>query len=153
MTGIALSRDGHRLASAGADGVIDISNPDGTDMRSITTGAPIFAVAFNRAADRIAAGGADGAIRIWNVGSVPPGGGNVPADVEQLNAHPGGVMSVTFSPDDQFIASGGADNAVRFWDSDMLTPAGQLPTSQGHTAAGDQRRLQYRWHPSRVGQQ
>lgn len=131
---IALSRDGHSLASAGADGVIDISNPDGSDMRSITTGAPILALAFNRAADRIAAGGADGSISIWNVGSVPPGGGNVPADSQHLNAHPGGVMSVTFSPDDQFIASGGADDAVRFWDSDTLSPAGQLPTSQGHTA-------------------
>ncbi|MGH3562519.1 MAG: hypothetical protein ACRDTN_12150, partial [Mycobacterium sp.] len=136
VSGIALSRDGRRLASAGADGVIDISNLDGTDMRPIGTGGPILTVAFNRAADRIAAGGADGAIRIWNVGSVPPAGGNVPADGQQLTAHAGGVMSVTFSPDDQLVASGGADNTVRFWDSDKLTPAGQLPTppGQGHTA-------------------
>jgi WD40 repeat protein len=135
VTGVALSRDGHLLASAGADGVIDISDPDGTHMRSIQADGPIFTVAFDPAADRLAAGGADGSISIWNVGSVPPAGGNVPADHHYPNAHLGGVMSVTFSPDDQLIASGGADNTVRLWDSDKLTPAGQLPTPQGHTAA------------------
>jgi WD40 repeat protein len=129
VTGIALSRDGRLLASAGVDGVIDISHPNGTDMRFIPTGGAIFTAAFNRAADRLAAGGADGAIRIWNVGSVPPAGGNVPAD-KQVAAHAGGVMSVTFSPDDQLVASGGADNTVRLWDGDKLTPAGQLPAPQ-----------------------
>jgi WD40 repeat protein len=135
VTGIALSRDGHRVASAGADGVIDISNPDGTDLRSIPTGGAIFTVAFNRAADRLAAGGADGAIRIWNVGSIPPEGGNVPAADEHPGAHAGGVMSVAFSPEGDLLASGGADNMVRFWHSDKLTPVEQSPTPQGHSAA------------------
>ncbi len=136
VSGIALSRDGHRLASAGVDGTIEISNTDGSDMRSIRTDGAIFTVAFNHAADRLAAGGADGAIHIWNVSSVPPAGGNVPAGDQHLNAHTDGVMSVTFSPDDQLVASGGADNTVRIWHSDKLTPAGQLPTPAGqvHTA-------------------
>jgi WD40 repeat protein len=138
VTGIALSRDGRLLASAGVDGVIEISKPNGDDMRFITTGGPILTLAFNRAADRLAAGGADGAIRIWNVGSVPPAGGNVPDAGEHLNAHVGGVMSVTFSPDDQLVASGGADNTVRLWDGGKLTPVGQLPApeAQGPAPSG-----------------
>ena len=138
VSGIALSRDGHRLASAGVDGFIDISHPDGTDMRTIgaNPATAVFTVAFNRAADRVAVGGADGSIRVWNVGSVPPAGGRMPPDTQQLSAHTGGVRSVTFSPDDRIVASGGADNLIRFWDSEKLSPAGQLPTgAQGHTAA------------------
>ena len=66
VTGIALSRDGRHLASAGVDGFIDISRPDGTDMRTIrpNPAGAIFTVAFDRAADRLAAGGADGGIQI-----------------------------------------------------------------------------------------
>jgi WD40 repeat protein len=137
VSGIALSRDGRRIASAGVDGFIDISQPDGTDMRPIGNPAgTIFTVAFNRAADRLAAGGADGTIRIWNVRNVPPEGGPTPPDIQRPDAHADGVRSVTFSPNDDFVASGGADNTVRLWDSSNLTPAGQLPMPgrQGHTA-------------------
>ena len=92
MTRVALNRDGRLLASAGVDGVIDISDPDGTNMRSIGAGGPIFTVEFDPAADRLAAGGADGAIRIWKVGSVPSGLSKALADDERPNAHVGGVM-------------------------------------------------------------
>jgi WD40 repeat protein len=138
VSGIALSRDGHWLASVGVDGFIDISHPDGTDMRKpFGPGGAIFSVAFNHAADKVAVGGADGAIRVWNVGNVPALGGNIPANATKLSAHPGGVRSLTFSPDDQLVASGGSDNTVRFWNGDTLSPAGQLPKpgAQGHTAA------------------
>jgi WD40 repeat protein len=139
VSGVAMSRDGRRLASAGVDGFIDVSQSDGTDMRPIENPAgAIFTVAFNRAADRLAAGGADGTIRIWAIRNVPPGGGPMPPEILRPGAHADGVRSVTFSPNDDFIASGGADNAVRLWDSSNLAPAGQLPmpTSglQGHTA-------------------
>ena len=125
-----------RLASAGVDGVIDISHPDGTDMTPIGTAAAVFTVAFNRAADRLAAGGADGAIRVWSVAKVTPARRKRIRTPYKPSAHAGGVMSVTFSPKDELVASGGADNMVRFWDSDKLGPAGQLPTpgAQGHTA-------------------
>ena len=126
-----MSRDGRRLASAGVDGAIDISQPDGTDMRSIGPNptVAIFTVAFDHAADRLAAGGADGAIRVWNVRDVPPAGGNIAPDTVHLNAHQDGVMSVTFSPNDELVASGGADKAVRMWNSGNLTPIEQWPTA------------------------
>lgn len=138
VSGIAMSRDGRRLASAGVDGFIDISQPDGTDMRSIRPNpdVAIFTVAFDRAADRLAAGASDGAIRIWNVRNVPPAGGSIPPDIVHLNAHQDGVMSVTFSPNDELVASGGADKAVRLWNSGNLTPVEQWPTAtaEDHTA-------------------
>ncbi len=137
VSAVAFSRDGRLVASAGVDGFIYISQPDGTALRAIgnPTGA-ILTVAFNQAADKLASGGADGAIRIWNISDLPPEGGNMPANIIRLNAHADGVMSVTFSPHDELVASGGADNAVRLWDSEKLGPKGQLPASgaQGHTA-------------------
>ena len=137
VSGIALSCDGHWLASAGVDGFIDISRPDGTDMRPIGKSAgAIFTVAFDRAADRLAAGGADGAIRVWDVRKVPSAGGDVPPDTIRKNAHEDGVKSVVFSPKDDFVASGGADKTVRLWNSGNLTPVEQWPTAaaEGHTA-------------------
>lgn len=137
VSGIALSRDGRWLASAGVDGFIDISRPDGTDMRPIGNSAgAIFTVAFDRAADRLAAGGADGAIRVWNIGNLPSAGGDVPPDTMRKNAHEDGVKSLVFSPTNDLVASGGADNAVRLWNSGSLTPVEQWPTAavEGHTA-------------------
>ncbi len=137
VTAVALSRDGHRLASAGVDGFIDISRPDGTDMRPIGNSAgPIFTVAFDRASQRLAAGGADGAIRVWNLRNVPPTGGDVPPDTVRKDAHEDGVKSVVFSPTGDLVASGGADKTVRLWNSDTLSPVEQWPTAtaEGHTA-------------------
>ncbi|OCB31428.1 hypothetical protein A5675_26560 [Mycobacterium malmoense] len=138
VSGIALSRDGRRLASAGVDGVIEISHPDGTDMIPIGTTAAVFTVAFNHAGDKLAAGSANGAISIWNVAKVKTmaAADRIPPAAEQSNAHADGVKSVAFGPDDGLIASGGADNMVRLWDSENLRPKGQLPVSgaHGHTA-------------------
>lgn len=137
VTGVALSRDGSRLASAGVDGIIDLSNPDGSDERAITTGHEVFTVAFSPSGDKLAAGGADGAIRIWNVSAVPAAGGSVKADNTLLNAHADGVTSVAFSPKGDLIASGGADNIVKLWRTDTLKLLPQLTTltGKGHTAA------------------
>ena len=124
------------LASAGADGVIDISNPDGSDMRSIThrRSDSRRGVQPHGRQDR---GRRSGRIhqyleRRQRAARRRQRAGRPPAPA----CSPGGVMSVTFSPDDQFIASGGADNAVRFWDSDVLSPAGQLPTPARSCASG-----------------
>jgi WD40 repeat protein len=137
VTAVALSRDGRRVASGGADGIIDLSALNGTDMRSITTRWEPFTVAFDPAGNRLAAGGSDGAIRVWNVATLPPAGGEVPADTSVLNAHDGGVMSVTFSPNGNLVASGGADAQVRLWTGDTLSPLPELTTltRKGHTAA------------------
>lgn len=138
VTGIALSRDGRHLASAGVDGFIDISRPDGTDMRTIrpNPAGAIFTMAFDRAADRLAAGGADGGIRVWIVRNMPSAGGDVPPDTVHLSAHRDAVRSLTFSPNGELIASGGADKSVRLWNSANLSPVEQWPTTaaEGHTA-------------------
>lgn len=137
VSAVALSRDGLRLASAGVDGFIDISRPDGTDMRPIgNSGGPIFTVAFNPAGDTVAAGGADGAIRVWNVRNLPSAGGDVPPDTLRKDAHEDGVKSLVFSPTNDLLASGGADKTVRLWKSGSITPVEQWPTAaaDGHTA-------------------
>lgn len=137
VTAVALSRDGRHMASVGADGVVDLSAPDGTDLRVIATKTELFSVAFDPAGSRLAAGGSDGAIRIWTIATLPQNGGDVHADVTMADAHRGGVMSIAFSPDGNLVASGGADALVRLWSGDGLRPLPALSTltGQGHTAA------------------
>lgn len=137
VSGIALTRDGSRLASAGTDGIVELSDLTGTDKRDIQTGREVFTVAFNPAGDTLAAGGSGDAIMFWETGHIPPGGRNVPPDKTLPNAHPGGVMSVAFSPDGQLIASGGVDKMVRLWKTESLDPLPDLTTltGKGHAAA------------------
>ncbi len=129
VSSVAFSRDGRRVASAGgADGVIDISDVDGTHPHSTPPGAEVFTVAFDPKSDRLASGGSDGDIRLWN----PDGS---PQDMVP-QAHPNGVMSVAFSPSGDRIASGGADQMVRLWHADSLAQLDQLPSRHTETVEG-----------------
>jgi WD40 repeat protein len=116
VTSVAFGTDG-RLASAGADGAIRLSDADGANDRLIRTPAEVFTVAFDRSAHRLASGGADGSIRLWSADD----GSAVGAPVL---AHSGGVFSVAFSPAASVLASGGADGIVRLWNTDSMAQVG-----------------------------
>jgi WD40 repeat protein len=116
VTSVAFSSDG-RLASAGADGTILVSDSAGADARAIRTPAEVFTVAFDPWTHHLASGGADGTLRIWNADT----GAAVGAPV---TAHSGGVFSVAFSPIGPAMISGGADGSVRLWNTDPVTPIG-----------------------------
>ncbi|HZQ32730.1 MAG TPA: TIR domain-containing protein [Mycobacterium sp.] len=129
VTSVAFSRDGSRLASAGADGTIRLSSGNQPVGPVIHTDAAVFSVAFDPIRDRVASGGADGFIRFWNASTGAPEG--------VFQAHKDGVMSVTFSPNGQLIASGGIDGAVRVWDAATNQDTGPFTSAagKGHTEA------------------
>lgn len=137
VIGVALAKDAGHVASAGADGIVEVSDLNGTNKRDIQTDREVFTVAFNPTGDALAAGGAGDAIMLWTIDQIPPEGGRVPPHRSQPDAHPGGVMSIAFSPNGELIASGGVDKRVRLWKTDTLDPLPDFttPTGSGHAAA------------------
>ena len=69
VLGVAFSRDGTRLASAGFDGSVRVWDPEtGRHVRTIRDDA-LFAmsVAFSRDGTRLAVGGLDKTVRLWDL--------------------------------------------------------------------------------------
>jgi TIR domain/WD domain, G-beta repeat len=136
MFGVALSPDGHTLASASADHTIrlwDLTDPAhpgplGQPLTGHTD--TVVSVAFSPDGHTLASGGDDHTIRLWNLSDpAHPGPLGQP-----LTGHTSGVNSVAFSPDGHTLASGSDDHTVRLWN--LTDPAHPGPLGQpltGHT--------------------
>jgi len=126
---VAFSPDGHRLASAGFDGMLRLWNPDtGQQIGAPLTGhtGAVIRVAFSPDGHRLASAGVDGTVRLWN----PDTGQQIGAP---LTGHTDAVMSVAFSPNGHRLASAGYDGTVRLWNLDSGQQIGVSLT--GHTGS------------------
>ena len=129
LNNAAISRDGHRLASASADHTVRLWNADtGQPIGAPLTGHTdeVRSVAFSPDGHRLASASFDHTVRLWDADTGQPIGA-------PLTGHTDKVGTVAFSPDGHRLASGSADNTVRLWDADTGQPIGQPLT--GHTNA------------------
>lgn len=113
---VAVSPDGSRIASAGADGRAIIWDTETGEHLLTLAGHKgwVDAVAFSPDG-RLATGGRDNTVKMWSVAG-----------------HTGGVYSIAFSPDGATLATAGGDRTLRLWDLTTGTPRWRH-TLSGHT--------------------
>ena len=136
VTTVAVSHDGHTLASGSFDTTIRLWNltdpthpaPLGQPLTGHTQG--VESVAFSPDGHTLASGSADHTIRLWNLTDPAH-----PTPLGQpLTGHTDTVSSVAFSPDGHTLATGSFDTTIRLWN--LTDPAHPAPLGQpltGHT--------------------
>jgi WD40 repeat protein len=136
ITGVAVSRDGHTLASGSDDHTVWLWNLTDPAAHPTPLGQPLTGltgvggVAFSPDGHTLASGSRDETVRLWNLTDpAHPGPLGQP-----LTGHTNSVWSVAFSPDGRTLASGSADHTIRLWN--LTDPAHPTPLGQpltGHT--------------------
>lgn len=128
ITSLAFSPNGEILASASADGTVqlwDMTSNQHVQTLQLPNRSDFVPIAFSPDSKLLAAGAADGSISLWDVET-----GQLTGD--PLEAHTDGILSLAFSPKG-ILASSGFDNTIILWDTATRQPIGDPLT--GHTDA------------------
>jgi WD40 repeat protein len=108
----ALSADGKRLATAGADRVVRVFETEsGKQMTQIEDHADwIFDLAFSPDGKRLATASRDKTSKVFDI--------EKKESLVTFTGHGQPVYTVSFTPDGKAVASGGEDNMIRIWTVD-----------------------------------
>jgi WD40 repeat protein len=115
--GIAYSRDGRRLASAGADRTVRLWDADaGRQIHSMTPNPDMaaYAVAFHPDGTRFASAGKDRVVILWDAAT-----GQV---IHASPGHTGSIYRLAYSPDGKVLASTSEDGTIRLWNGGDGSP-------------------------------
>jgi WD40 repeat protein len=134
--GVAVSADGHRVASGGVDGTVRLWEAGSGQAMAVLRGhtCGVRRVALASGGGVLASAGEEGTVRIWE-----PGTGRSTAT---LQGHAGAVWSIALSADGHRVASGGTDRMVRLWDAATGRPwqhCRAIPTVCGGGVSADGR--------------
>jgi WD40 repeat protein len=111
IRGVAFSRDGRLIATAGDDRAVTLWTATGQRVRQLLGRTePVNCVTFSPDGRLLASSGLDDTIRLWDVT------GGRPDAVRVVRGHRGPISAVAFSPDGATLASASDDGTVRLWD-------------------------------------
>jgi WD40 repeat protein len=111
VRGLALTPDGQRLVSAGAEGVVNLwSVPSGELLTTFSGhGAGVWSLSLSGNGSLVASGCGDGSIKLWDLATCQLR--------TTLAGHKGIVLGVAFNADGRVLASAGGDGVIRVWDA------------------------------------
>jgi WD40 repeat protein/uncharacterized caspase-like protein len=124
ITSVALSADGHTLASGSDDQTIKLWEvATGRELRTLSGHLKsVTSLAFSTDGHTLASGSLDQRIKLWEVGTG--------RELRTLSGHSHWVNAVVFSADGKTLASGSGDNTIKLWE---VATGRELRTLGGHS--------------------
>jgi len=121
VTVVALSADGRRLLTGGADGAARLwdltsDTPASSAVTLPGSSAPIVAATISPDGQQLVAGGADGIIHVWDAA-------NPSAAPRDLLGNTGPITSLIISANGRWLVTSSAANSVRVWNMTRLDSA------------------------------
>ncbi|MBZ5656949.1 MAG: TIR domain-containing protein [Acidobacteriia bacterium] len=118
---MVFSADSHLLITASGNDVQVWNAASSEQIRVLSVGAKVQAIAISPDSKLVAAGGDDNIVHVWDLdtgevrlrGQHDPGAASMPL---RLGSRDGGVFALAFYKDGNHLASGGQDHSVRVWD-------------------------------------